>query len=323
MSLLESSGSKPRFQRGVESQIRNQKDFERFGNELWRGLPLELTKPAFIRNTTIASYELESQHLPFDGDVPPSVLSELLVHIRSRYALVGLDVPVQNIFKLHRETITHKNGESTILQISMINQSARPVELPKGAKPLHLFFVPQTAYIKGEELESIVGNESGKAICIQGHEEKDWRMDYETSPTGERLATGFYLKIDPEERFWIPPSKDPIRLPEEETTTFQDVRKMLFSSVLKRIDDPEFPMSKNGMWVGRGPHLTLAPNIYVKLDHTAYAQTNGAFRKVGMQTHSPLLEGGRTKHHPHVEMLGSADWVRATVVRNGEIAKPG
>lgn len=90
-----------------------------------------------------------------------------------------------------------------------------------------------------------------------------------------------------------------------------------------RIDDPEFPMSKNGMWIGRVPHLTLSPNIYVKLDNEAYAQGNGEFRKVGMQTHSPLLEGGRTNHHPHVEVRGPANWVRATVIRNGEIAKPG
>lgn len=303
----------------LERELRNKEYLERFGNELWRSPPLELTKPAFIRDTTIASYELESRHLPFDGDISSSVLSELLVHIRSRYALVGLDVPVQNI----RETITPKNGESEILELRMVNQSARPIELPKGAKPLHLFFVPQTAYIKGEELESTVGNEVGKAVYIQGAVEKDWRMDYETSPTGERLATGFYLKIDPEDRFWIPASKEPIRLPKEETTTFQDIREFLRANVLKRIDDPEFCMSKNGMWIGRGPHLTLSPNIYVKLDHQGYEQRNGRFYKVGMQTHSPLLEGGRTKHHPHVEIRGPANWVRATVIRNGEIAKPG
>jgi hypothetical protein len=322
MSPLERSGSNPWFQRGVESQIRDQKDFERFGDELWRGPALEIAQPTVVHKTAKASFILESRHLPFDGDVSASVLSELLVHIRSRYALVGLDVPVQHASKLYREQRIPKNGESVVIELPIINHCARPVELPKGAKPLHFFFVPETAYIKGEELESIVGNESGKAICIQGAVEKDWRMDYETSPTGERLATGLYLKIDPEERFWIPASKEFIHLPEEETTTFQDIREFL-ANVLKRIDDPEFPMHKNGMWIGKCPHLKLGPNIYVKLDNETYTQDNGVFHKVGLQTHSPLLEGGRTEHHPLVEIRGPANWARATAIRNGQTAKSG
>jgi len=160
MSPLERSGSNPKLLRSVESQIRNQKDLERFRNEIWRGPALELAESTIIDKTTKAYFILESKHLPFDGDISPDILSELIIHIRSRYALVGLDVPVQNVFMLQRETIIHKNGESAILELSMINQSARPVELPKGAKPFHLFLVPPAAYIKGEELESIVGNEA-------------------------------------------------------------------------------------------------------------------------------------------------------------------
>jgi len=323
MSPLEKSGSKPQLQPDVESQIRNQKDFERFANVLWRGSALEIAQPTIVHKTAKASFILESRHLPFDGDISPSVLSELLIHIRSRYALVGLDTPIDRVFKSHSKQSMPKNGEREIIELIMINHGARPVELPKGAKPFHFFLIPPASYIQGEELEEMVGNEEGKAVYVQGSEGKDWSIDYETTQAGERLATGLYLRIDPEERFWIPPSEDPIRLPDEEKTTFQDVREFLLAYVFKKIDDPEFPMHRNGMWIGKGPHLTLDPDIYVKLNHQGYEQRNGGFYKVGMQTHSPLLEGGRTKHHPLVEIRGPANWVRATVIRNGEIAEPG
>lgn len=322
MSPLERSGSKPRLRREVESQIRNQKDLERFGSTLWRGPALEVVESTIIHNdVTRTSFILESKHLPFGGDIPPSVLSQLSIHMRSRYALVGLDVPVQNIFKLYKGARIPENRESVAIELPIINHCARPVELPKGAKPFHFFLVPPTAYIQGEELEAMIGNEEEKAVCIQGYEEKNWKMDYKTSPTGERLATGFYLKIDPEERFWIPHSDAPLRLTEE--GSFREVREHLFENVFRKTDDPDYPMPEGALWIGKGPFMRLAHNLYVKLDHDAYAETNGSYEKIGMQTHSPLLEGGRTNHFPHVEIIGPANWVRATVIRNGETAKPG
>lgn len=302
------------------------KDIERFGDALWKGPPFEVVNSLIIKAGEMipVKFKLKAANLPFNGDVSYDLLGSLLAHVRSRYAHLGVDV--LNIGERVSDTIQNEDfpksdRQAVPIEVVVANHGARPVEFAEGARPFHLFYVPPSAYISGEELESMVGNEANKPVYIRGEEGTDWQMIKETAPTGEEQAIGIYLRINPKERYWIPPSNVPLRISEE--GTFQRSREDVFTYVLKKIDDPQYPMLEDDFWIGKGPFLCLAPNLYMKLDHRAYALNNDSFEKVGMQINSPLLEGGRTRHVVDFEIKGKGHWVRATVVRNGEVAKPG
>lgn len=293
------------------------KELEKFGNTLWRGTPLEVAQPHIISDANSVSFLLKQDNLPFKGDISVNILPHLQVHVRSRYAHLGLDVfydTGEQLFKAAQEQGMLKEGQQVEVSLPLINHCARPIELPKGAKPFHFFLVPDAAYVRGKELEYMVGKEDDKTIRIRGRKGRDWRLYYETGPTGKKIASALYLKVDPDERYWIPPTNVPIRL--NEAGTFEQAREFLFTYLMKRTNDPEFPMPPDGLWIGRGPHLSLKSDVYLKLDHDVFVEKNGAYERVGMQTHSPLLEGLRTNHYPHFELKGQADWARATVVRN-------
>ncbi|EKD65192.1 MAG: hypothetical protein ACD_50C00164G0003 [uncultured bacterium] len=295
----------------------------RFGNVLWKGPPLEIIRPLKINALEMKKLEfrLKPEHLPFDGDISLESLPQLEAHVRSRYAHIGLDVI--GVWQDISERV-YKEGRSVFdnpIEATVINHSGRPIEFVPNAKLFHLFHAPEASYIHGEELESIIGTEKDMPVCIKGEEGKDWIIARETSPaTGREEARGVFLRISVE-RYWIPPSNVPVRVTEE--GSFHRVREDLFTYILKKTDDPNYPMARDSFWVGKSSHLELADDIYVKLDHEAYALTNGSFEKVGLQTHSPLVEGGRTRHSLHSENKGDVDWIRVTVVRNGEPARQG
>jgi hypothetical protein len=303
-----------------------QQDIERFGNVLWRGPALEVVNPLIIKPGEISAVEfsLEARHLPFDGDVSLDTLLCLFPHMRSRYAHIGLDV--MDVDKGIFEAVLNNGSPPTpdnplSIELLVNNHCARAVELAPNARPFHLFYHSDSAHIRGDELENKVGNSKYHPVHIRGEEGEDWIIIRETSPTGKEESTGVYLKIDPSEKFWIPPSSIPISITEE--GSFQEIRGYLFKNIFKKTDDPETPMPKEALWIGKGPFMRLAPDIYAMLDHEAYALINGTFEKVGLQTHSPLLEGGRTNHQPHFEIKGEAQWVRTTFIKNGNTAKPG
>ncbi|MEK7534067.1 MAG: hypothetical protein AAB600_01905 [Patescibacteria group bacterium] len=251
--------------------------------------------------------------------MPREVLEQLEPHARSRYAHLGLHVDTESFSeRLKLIGIPGKEKEA-IVELPVTNYGLRPVELGKESKLFHFFFVPDAAYIKGKELEQILGSEEKKDICIEGEEGRNWRIGYKANSEGVEEATEIWLRIDKGQRFWIPPSLEPIRVSEE--GTFAEFREW-FDSNAEKID-PNFSIPDNMFWVGKGPHITLSPNIYLKLGHDTYREIDGEFMKCGFQTSSPLLEGLRTDHRPHFEVVGQGEWIRAVVARNGKIANPG
>lgn len=283
-------------------------------NSMWRGDPIRLYASA----TLPADSKTSVRFVINKGNLPPNNNAETEVHVRSRYAHMGLDIELRgsDISEQARRVI---EGNKPHLVIPVINHSQRPVHVTEDV--LHLFSVPERALVRGSALELVVGNKPGKPIYIRGEEGRDYRIMYETSSKGESVATALYLRIDPNERFWMPPSNVPIELPKN--ITFSQMRELLFMYAFKRVNDPEYHMPRNGLWIGKGPSLKIHPNFYLKLDHFAFREKDEEFIKVGMQTHSPLLEGGRTDHVPHFEMKGNADWAKAIVIRNVVPAKAG
>lgn len=308
----------------LERYIRNSVDkkskygIEEIGNTLWRGPALEVVSPITIKPERSAkvSFSIASSHLPFDGHIQEIVLQQLLLHIRSRYAHLGLDLNMSFYEALMRKEGIPKEGKEAIMSIELINFGLRPIEITKGAKVFHPFIVPEKAYIKSGELERIVGNHERKSVYIQGKNEEDWRMVYECNAEGLDEAVGIMLKIDKKERFRIPSSPDPIKM--IENGTFADFREWFNEN--KETIDPNISLPDNAFWVGAGPHIALAPDIYMQLGLDTYQEIDREFIKCGSQISSPLLEGLRTNHRPHFEIVGQGEWIRASIVRNGKIA---
>lgn len=282
---------------------------------MWRGEPFKLVRSVILPADEISSvaFFAEENNLPshYEGE------DEINSHFRSKWAHLGLDSRKSGADIMERARRALVSGQN-VFELPIVNHSQRPVRIFDTV--FHLFSVPEKAVIHGEELEKIVGNREGFPVYIQGEEGKDYRIMYETLPSGENMASAIYLRID-QERFWLPPSDVPIELPRK--GNFTKMREILFQYAFKRTDDPEYSMPRNGLWIGKAPHVAIHPNLYLVLDHFAFAEIDGEFVKVGMQTHSPLLEGGRTNHYPHVEMKGKAEWAKVTVVRNSVLAKAG
>jgi hypothetical protein len=325
---LERSLSLPEDRRMKGKERTLQQDIERFGNVLWRGPAIEIaeqSKKLVLKAGGIqdVKFRLEPKHLPFGGKISFEMLLLLSEHMRSRYAHVGLDVVdvAQHIYDAVRKDSFPMPDEPLDVSVPVINHCARSLEIESNAKLFHLFYPPEAAYVHGDELEGIIGNEEDKPVYIRGDEGIDWVIRRDTTPSGKIQATGLFLKIHPTERYWIPPSDDNIRLPGE--GNFQEARKYLFENVFIKTDHQDHVMPEGALWIGKSPFMRLSHNYYVKLEHDAYVRTNGDYKRVGMQTHSPLLEGGRTEHNPHVEIKGKADWVRASIIRNGAVAMAG
>lgn len=316
----------------AERLVHRTKELDHLGDTLWRGPALTVAETTLISDIASVPFVLEPRNLPFNGDVSLTAIRQLQVHIRSRYAHVGLDVLFDTGDQLV-STLLRRGGvprrKPTEVYFVLVNHCATPVELRAGSQPFHFFYIPEAAYIKGGELKGIViglnGEErdmSGKKVIIKGHQGVHWNWYEESTGRGERVVNGIYMRIDPNDRYWIPKSNIPIRL--SETGTFQEARDYLFTNHFKSATDAEFPLPKNGLWVGKLPYLTLISDVYAVLDPDAFYDVRGReFHKVGLQTHSPLLEGKRTNHYPHVEIKGPADWARVRIVRNGQEAKAG
>lgn len=300
----------------LNPQSRN--DFEPLGNpefSLLRSEPFKLARSVVLPaddTVSVAFVVRESNLLTGIGDE-----DEIKLHFRSKWAHLGLDSRKNGREILDRAMRSLQEGKNRI-EIPIINHSQRSIVMFDSV--FHLYSYPDQAVVRGESLEKMVGNRPGAPVYIHGEEGRDYRVSYETSPFGENRASAVYLRIDPE-RFWLPPSSVALELPRE--GNFTKMREILFQYAFKRTVDPENPMPRNGLWIGKAPFLTVHPNLYLELDHYAFGEVNGEFIKVGMQTHSPLLEGGRTNHHPHVEMKGKAEWAKVRVIRNAVLAQAG
>ena len=122
-------------------------------------------------------------------NVPREVLEQLEPHARSRYAHLGLHVDTESFSeRLKLIGIPGKEKEA-IVELPVTNYGLRPVELGKESKLFHFFFVPDAAYIKGKELEQILGSEEKKDICIEGEEGRNWRIGYKANSEGVEEAT--------------------------------------------------------------------------------------------------------------------------------------
>lgn len=315
----------PSYERKFKEERTLQEDIVRFGDKLWRGPALEIVNPSTIKpeEMSLLEFKLEARHLPFNGDVCPDLLLDLSAHVRSRYAHLGIDVMDvgQRIFENIYERGFPKPDSPLHFGLNVFNHGKRSIILVDKAKLFHLFYTPEGACIRGEELENMIGNREDKPVYIRGEEGKDWSISKESTPEGKEEARGVYLKIKESEKYWIPPANTPIRMLEE--GNFRQIRDMLFRHYFKKTDDHYYPMPKDALWIGKGPYVRLSHDIYLMLEHDAYVFTNGRYEKVGMQTHSPLLEGGRTDNDLHLEVKGDADLVRAKVIRNGELAEQG
>lgn len=321
-------------ERRIHEKTTVQEEIERFGDKLWRGPAIEVaeqSKSLFINAGETQDVEFRikpASNLPFGGNISLEVLLRLYENMRSRYAHVGLDVVnvAQHIYDAFRRAGLEKFDRSFNAPIPVINHCERPLELEPNARLFHMYYYTEAAYIRGDELEDIVGNEEDKPVYIKGKEGDDWIIKRETTPNGDLQAIGIFVKIDPNERFWIPPSDDPIKLSGE--GSFREVREYLFENVFKKYDDPNFPMPKNALWIGKGPHMKLDSGIYAEIDHNVCIVNGDKYDIVGMQTQSPLLEGERTNHQPHFELKaeiekGEICYASLKIIRNGQPAEQG
>ena len=310
--------------KGRDPYISLKKEIEAFGNVIWKGEPLSVVRSTLMPPQQPANiiFHISPGCFPQNGVISQEAFSLLAKpHTRSRWAHVALGTSREIVEQTASLLINHTLPPQGIdVKLRMVNHGSRPVRLEQGDKPFHFYVAPEKARIVGEELESIIGPEDGKPIQPFGEEGEDWIRYYEELPHGERKLAGLYRRIDQDERYWIPGSQEPITLPN--FPTFSEIRTWLYKHYFKRIDDREYPMPRNRLWIGKLTKMKIGNGIYAELDDNAFVYMgNGTFLRKGLQIASPLLEG-RTDEH-NVEVKGPANLVLVRFLRNGQEIKAG
>lgn len=297
-------------------------DLRKLGDQLWRGEPLRLIDEVLLPPHSITPV---SFMLPPDS-LPPVSLATFLssgrVHVRSRNAHLGLDVPEDSIKKLCQVIKKGELDQKDHVTLEMTNHGSRPVILGKDEKLLHFYVIPPAAEIKGDRLELFLGQEENRFIQMLGVEGEDWVRDFGES---SQELQGLYLRInkDPRNTYWMPPSDGqlPIRL--GELHSYREVREHLFQDDLVKIS--ERPKPPGHIWIGQISEQKISPGIYAILSNEVYKrEEDGMFKEISgeFQTECNLIEGrvnatsdGKDLSH-HVEIVGdTAEWIRVTYAR--------
>jgi len=322
MSRKEGIGIGEFSRRNGEINTSLREETEAKSEKLWIGSPFVVAKdtelPAHAPAKQIP-FIISTDNLPPNLS-PDELRDDLRQHIRSRYALSGLDLNPQDfndqLIKGIKNLGEFKSGNKTI-RLGIINHGSRPILLPRGAEPLHLFRVPQEAEIKGKDLETALGK--AKKIQMLGQKDKDWRIHYGLNDSLEKEADGVYVKInqDRDSKFWIPDSNETLRL--DEFPTFREVRQYLFDEVFKGVYGDN-SMPSDHLWIGQLAPQIIAPGICGILSNDVFKEKGGKLRKYNdaFQTESPLLDGrvdeGEAFSHL-VEIKGTPEWVLINYVR--------
>lgn len=282
-------------------------DIAKLGDEIWRGSPLaivdEVTLPPHTK--VPVTFSITPDNLPPVS--LPTFISNVRVHVRSRNAHIGLDVP-ENFVETLAGDIRSKKLNPERVKLEMLNHGSRAVRLRTGEKPLHFYIVPPSAEIKGSKLNNYIGRE----IHMMGTEDKDWVRYY-----GNYGLEGIYLRInkDPDQMYWMPPLLDsqpkPITL--ADFHSYREVREHLFQEDFTKISDIGKP--RGHIWIGQLSDQRIGPGIYAVLSNKVYKRDDdGNFKVIPgeFQTECNLIEGrvneagdGSDLSH-HVEIVGDS-----------------
>ena len=295
-------------------------------NALWIGNSPKALATKIIRPGEVAGvpFYLDSSHFGLEsaGEVSGKYLEDLGIHVRSRYAHLGLNVgerELRNILGTLDSASIKGSGIGLIIPI--MNLSSRPVRVNEGFGVFSLFHIPESAYIRGHELERMVGNKSDKSVFIQGEEGEDWKFIYNENVGG--FTTGLFLRL--QDWYYIPASDEEVDV--SNFSTFKEFRSWFErNSIHHKYPHLEVP---NQLLIAKGPNLILAPNICLRLGSEVFLEDDkGNFRRFAEQTASPIIDGIRTAHRPHFEVanrswesLDGRFWIGVTAVRDGSMVK--
>ncbi|OGH17553.1 MAG: hypothetical protein A3C22_02895 [Candidatus Levybacteria bacterium RIFCSPHIGHO2_02_FULL_37_10] len=284
---------------------------------LWKGIDV-----AVARSITIKQYEkvpiiLTRENVP---SFTPSnyyqqwfmrnfVMEEsgIYVSVRSRYAQIGLDIGDKAVGEIKQWLYNNShlgeegNFPNKIMPVITVeNHGFRPVALGEGTRLFRFIKENFKSYLEDDKLVQAV--KSG-LIKIQGDRLGDWTYSY-GEVAGHKLPrpTGIFIRINTENRRWIPPHPDnePICIPD----SGEGYRKII-DSLLKPI--PEEKIRKI-LWIGETIKVTLDPSIDAILD-TAAIRGIKTDKDIldentwGVQLNSRVIDGGRTDWQIRTEII--------------------
>jgi hypothetical protein len=266
----------------------------------WRGPDVELVQDVIVPpgDYKYASVLVRKDGFPGALQDDLGLVRNLRASVRSRYAQIGIDVHDHGE-QLYHSLITRSEefaqNDSIELRMQLLNHGMRPVELPVGSRIFRPFYDVGRPKLINEGLEEMI--DSGQ-ISIEGEfgPNKDWY--YAFDEIGENKL-GVYVRISDENRMWIPPGDDPIRIDDNGGNNYRAEIDRLLSPI------PESPGQK--LWIGETkPHIKLGDSVHGILHRAVLPDVEGKGAREAWGTHvnSYLIDGG-TDWRVRVEVLSS------------------
>lgn len=269
----------------------------------WIGPDISTDEDVVIYSHALVPVVITPESLPSLFGKRPEVLRPFRASARSRYAQLGLD-PYEAItqqiahalMKTDSQSLSGEVTKSFIADVLIYNHGERPIHLGEGSKAFRLYNRFERPLAAGQEVIDLV--KSGQ-VQLKGEQGKDWEWAYFSGREGKQEDIyGINIRINDENRKWIPPDPQniPIRLDERESNN-----RRSFDSLSEEVPEQE----RNILWVGEtAPEIILANSVDAIIDKAALPDISGKiiWDKMGVQTESHLIEGGRTNWRVRVEV---------------------
>lgn len=208
-----------------------------------------------------------------------------------------------------KDGIRFDPDEPVIVNMELRTHAARPLSLPAETGLFRFYDLNPNNKIKGLELMNLINDNQ---IQINGQlENESWMW-----ATQKNLTTGIFVKINANQRMWVPPhpNNEPILVPENGTHYRQIIDELL---------EPVPLDGKNRLWIGETPKLTLPAGIHAVLaPNTFRFKHNGNIEK-GYHIKSRLIDAD-SNWPIRVEVISPSDgheeWVLFYFFRNPTIS---
>lgn len=278
---------------------------------LWKGPNISVAEHIIIPSRT--DYPVDVPVLVTPDSFPPKKnwnlgkVVPLKVSVRSRFAQPGLDIDDEMGNMLLNDNGSRDEPHKTVVKVT--NRCMRPIEILSGTGLFRLYAERDSA-LKGYSLERMLLDEK---IKIAGKKGVDWEWAFDADG---KTQIGIYIKINPNNRRWIPPH--PINEPLIIDDRAEDYRGILDAF----LESVPLGSKEKLLWIGETARLSLrgVNGILDKVTHTHLNpdDSNG----FGTQINSRLIDE-KSDWAVRVEILSETTWrkmsnfVRMRFVKSG------
>lgn len=270
----------------------------------WKGSDIESVGQQTLYKAARIPILIRPENLPPANLLKAGENNFFYSSVRSRYAQLGIEVD-EKVGASIAEAIANnhhmdKDGNPSPFysEALITNHSVRPIYLQNGAKVFRLYHYEEGSALYGEDLVNFV---KSKDIEIEGQFGTDWDfVSAQSVFTGREYVTGIRVRIDTNNRWWIPPHED------NEPVSISDIDPNYRES----IDNLFVPIPEKDekiLWIGQTVKINLSSAVEALLDREVSPDIKGTqtLQGWGYQTNSRLIDGGRTNWNVRVEVLSA------------------